>query len=84
MLVDCDNWDLESGMNQERVRILSRKTKSSGWRGLVLGKEKGYKDARIHEDKDMTMDDCKDMYEVGWDGSRGGWDDYRIVLNETF
>ena len=29
--------DLESGMNHERVRILSRKTNSSGWRGLVLG-----------------------------------------------
>ena len=24
-------------MNHERVRILSRKTNSSGWRGLVLG-----------------------------------------------
>ena len=34
---DCNcDWNLESGMNHERVRILSRKTKSSGWRGLVL------------------------------------------------
>ena len=46
-----DDWYLESGMNHERVRILSRKTKSSGWRGLVL---------RNYDDDDVDGDDVKD------------------------
>ena len=46
-----DDWYLESGMNHERVRILSRKTKSSGWRGLVL---------RNYDDDDVDGDDVND------------------------
>ena len=38
-------------MNHERVRILSRKTKSSGWRGLVL---------RNYDDDDIESDDVND------------------------